>query len=126
MNITMRAIILCLLLSACASPITKLTIIDGAPVFEHIDHNDNPCGNRGLAAGCQQGNSIWYSSVGPAYVRDHELAHIRGMRHGEWRYDSWRKQTCTVITVGIEGYPQGAVLCHDGNRQAIYPQQAMQ
>ena len=128
-----RAAALVALLSACSAPSVKYTLIDGVEVVEHIDMVDNPCGNRGPASGCHwvtprrvadgqfvSVHHIAYSSVAPAYVRVHELAHaVDGMRHDEWRFNPWHKETCARITAAAVGYPMGAMICVDGRREII-------
>jgi len=128
-----RAAALVALLSACSAPSVKYSLIDGVEVIEHIDMIDNPCGNRGIAAGCYWVtprrvaggqfavvHHVAYSSVAPAYVRLHELAHVKGMRHDDWRFNSWHKETCARITAGIVGYPAGSVICVDGKRERVF------
>ena len=88
---------LSLWIAGCTDPQTRFRIVDGIQLEERIDWSDNPCGNRGPQAGChiQRGERhvIYYSSVAPAYVFLHELAHSKGMKHTEW--DS---RNCAVVT----------------------------
>lgn len=107
----------------CASPQERATQLGWRTVIEHIDATDSPCGERGPDAGCHamiNGTShIWYSSVGPGYVRSHELAHARGMRHTDWQRHAIRRGLCAVVIIPTDGYPAGADICIDGRRELV-------
>lgn len=111
-------IVLFLSLSGCATPTSQVRSVEGKSYILHLDHDDNPCGNRGWQNGCyvQRGDyhAIYMSSIAPSHVLPHEEAHRLGMRHAEWM------NGCTVITVGLlPRYPLGAKICIRNNEEYV-------
>lgn len=116
-----RLLVLCAMLAGCAGGVVRHTLHEGEVVVEHVDTRDQPypC-TSGVASGCSQMRGtirhIWYSSVGPAYVLKHELAH-KIMEHSEWEYNQWYEANCATITVGATDYPLGHLLCNNGKTE---------
>lgn len=119
-------LVLAYMLLGCATPQIKSRVASGIPVIEHIDTGDAPppCGVSHLH-GCfdvvDGVAHVWYSSVSPKYVLDHEIeGHVKGMRHGPYAYrGAMRSHWCAEITRGTERYPMGSLVCNDGNREYL-------
>lgn len=121
-------------LFGCANGEIRYTVYDGIPVIEHIDTFDapEPCTRR-YTDGCWQmvsfyGNithHIWRSDIGPAYVLKHEVGHAKGMRHSAFAVHPIYRTNCATITVGIEGYPAGSLVCNDGRSEWIVDREAV-
>ena len=100
-------------------------MINGLLVTEHLDENDSPCGDRRPGAGCftiKDGKPhIWYSEVGPDYVRDHEIAHTQGMRHTPWQIEGGGylgpQRTCATVTEPGGGYEVNTKICNTGRTE---------
>ena len=104
-----------ILLNGCTvTPITLTRAFDGTELIEHIDDKLPPaCEQAYPRGGCYQARDgkhhIWYSSVSMPYVREHEIAHAKGMRHTEWEWIG--QESCATILVGVEKYLHGRQLC---------------
>lgn len=111
----MKTLILCLLLAGCAAPVTTLKSVNGIQYIEHLDAPDSPCGFRDPSAGCHAKSlagisEVWYSSISPAYVYRHELAHVQGMQHTPWAKDMFGRN-CATVLVGHGWYEAGRTIC---------------
>lgn len=107
-----------LAMSGCATPSSQVRSVAGKTYVLHLDHDDNPCGNRGWQNGCHTQiagiSQVWASSIAPHYVVPHEEAHVAGMRHGPW------SDNCATVTVPLlPRYPLGARICVDGKREIV-------
>ena len=96
------------------TPQMRLTEVDGIEIVEHIDDKMPPgCEQAYPLGGCYQQNAgrhhIWYSVVSMPYVRRHEVAHAKGMRHSHWV--SYGGESCSTVLVGADGYLPGQRLC---------------
>lgn len=121
-------------LTGCAGGEVRHAVYDGIPVIEHIDMNDQPdvCTRR-YTDGCWEmrvtgdkvEHRIWYSRLGAPYVKTHELGHVKGLRHSAFSIHPFYRVNCATITVGIEGYPFGSLICNDGRKEWIVEQEAI-
>jgi len=110
--------VLSLWIAGCTERQTRFRTVDGIKFEERIDWADNPCGNRGPQAGCHVRldgkHVIYYSSVAPAYVFLHELAHSKGMKHTEWD-----GKNCAIVTAPGGTYKVGQQLCIIAGREVV-------
>lgn len=120
----LTTILPCLLLMSlvgCATTLT--TTVSGLDVIEHIDGKMPPgCEQAFPTGGCYQQQDgkhhIWYSVVSPRWVREHEIAHVLGMRHSvPWIGDG--KQDCAMVTESGDGYQKGSRICVDSTGEYI-------
>ena len=111
-------VVITLWVAGCTERETRHRTIDGIPLEERIDWADNECGNRGPQAGCyvklDGKHVIYYSSVAPAYVFLHELAHSKGMKHTEWDGNN-----CAIVTAAAGTYRVGQQLCIVTGREIV-------
>lgn len=116
-------LLLPLFLAACPSPFDVVRNIDGRQVIHHVDYKDNPCGTRGWDAGCSKWidgvQHVWTSGVAPRHVLVHEFGHDE-MLHTAWEYDPLHKETCATVTRPGPGYPLGATICKNDQRERVF------
>lgn len=118
--------VVALLLAACGGVMLKSGMSpNGVPYTAIIDALDNPCKNRGVAHGCHARfngqHYIYHTSVAPKYVVEHEIAHVDGMEHSDWEYDSQQKANCSFITKQLlPKYPLGYRLCVTYQKEWTY------
>jgi len=119
----MRLLLILLLFSlpALAEPVDRTMIIDGELIYAHIDYPTNPCHSNGERGGCHAvidaSQHIWYASS-VAIGLDHELAHVKGMRHTEWVYGP--RGAAAIVTVAGPGYPLGSTIFDNGYREFVF------
>lgn len=115
-----------IILLGCSSTVIKQgTSPQGKEYTLILDSLNNPCGNRGYASGCYTvingQHYVYFSSVAPSFVRDHEISHVDGMRHSDWEYDPQQKANCSFITKELlPNYPLGWRICVTHQREWIY------
>ena len=123
MKQTARLALACLLLASC-SPMTVTQMeVDGIPYVMYVDHDNPPCGTRLFNEGCyiegaEIGRAIYVSSIAPAWVIEHEVAHVQGMRHTEWRKTD--KGFCSFVIRSGGKYSRGDILCNNEANERIY------
>lgn len=117
----MRLLILSLLLAACSS--VQEREVDGIPYVLHLDQ-ESPCGALKFNEGCTVTPSdgmahVYISSDAPQWVVDHEIEHVRGMRHSQWR-NTTRGFCCFVFDAGMsKKYERGDTLCNVNGEERI-------
>ena len=127
-----KVLIIALVLTGCADGEVRHTTYDGILVVEHIDTSDAPapCGISHLH-GCHQMiagiQHVWYSAVSPRFVARHEIKlHVRGLQHGPYsKRGPFGGDWCATITVGVEGYPLGSLICNDGRSEWVVEKEAV-
>ncbi len=122
---TVVGVSLALMLGGCAPAMTvHEKQIDGIPYTLYLDHPEPPCGHLKHNEGCTvtpRGGkpSVYISSIAPAWVVEHEEAHVQGMSHSEW------KQTpngfcANVYWGGVNTkYARGDTICNNGGTERI-------
>lgn len=98
--------------------------LDGIHYTLILDAETSPCGPLKFNEGCTVISSekprVYVSSNAPQWVIDHELEHVRGMRHSQWR-NTPRGVCCFVYDAGSsKKYERGDILCNiNGTEQVI-------
>lgn len=57
---------------------------------------------------------VYISSAAPTWVFNHEVEHVRGMRHSDWKIT--RNGYCCIVywTGTSQKYSTGDIICNDG------------
>ena len=112
------------MMSGCATPRTESRTMNGIAYVAHIDQTTTPCLYRGADSGCASPatGEIWISGAAGPHVERHEVAHIAGMRHGEWEMMlvGTTQRLCSRVTVAAWHYKVGDLICVDRNGERVF------
>jgi len=105
------------ILMGCVS-LTQRTV-DDIPYTLHINDPAAPC--HGKTVGCfveiNEENHIYVAEDAPEWVLSHEIDHVRGMRHSNWRTTvyGW----CAFIIRSGGKYNRGDLVCRTEEKEYI-------
>ena len=96
--------------------------VDGIVYTLHIDNQDPPCGTRKYNEGCyvewaNGEKAVYVASIAPQWVVDHELAHVKGMRHTQWRETD--RGVCAFVIQSGGKYARGDTLCNTATGEHV-------
>lgn len=122
----LRILLLCSLVVGCApAMVVQEREVDGIAFALYLDAPDNEfCGRLKFNEGCTVtplGGKprVYVSSVAPAWVLTHEIEHVRGMRHSDWK-STPNGFCCVVYYAGAsKKYARGDTLCNVGGTEHV-------